>query len=279
LDGAYTINKVHPVSVSAPGGAIIGVISSTFQVMNQPTTYLEASPGAATYAVDYELGVIVFSSGVSGTAPSGGNQGLITTAVTASYSYVTNMDNVVAYAGGNVAAFTPITQAQILASAGMTDMSSYLDTVVRTTSLTAATLASPQNWSRPNLVLMGEQPAHLMETARIFAPLFSPTSVKLYPTPDMYAEAYGLHYARHNSIWSPGHRRGLVGRRGATKYGVGIPTQISGPYPNYSGGGIVSNDLFYLEEYSVIGTPLPTDPNGNTYNPPFRSFCFRGPNG
>jgi hypothetical protein len=131
------------------------------------------------------------------------------------------------------------------------------------------------------MALMSQNLSELLASARIFAPLFTPTGTKLYPTPDMFAERNGIFCGRHNSPWQAGDRRILEGRRGATKYGVGIPAQVTGPYPTYdpNTGAIKAVDTFYLEEYSTIGTPVVLDQNGVAYNPPYRSVIARGPNG
>jgi hypothetical protein len=275
-NGQYTTSTNHPVAVTAPASAVAGYIGGDNQIYTAPQTWGQASaPGTATFAVDYELGVVVFTSGTGGVSGTGS---LVTTAVTVSYSYSTNFDNFVGVGGGNVQQFTPYPSASL--PQGIT-LQKYMSGLVAQLDATANLQGSPPRFSDPNLALMSKNVAGLITQADIWYQLNSPNGSDLYPLPDMFFDRNGIFGARHNSPWACGDRRILVGRRGATKYGVGIPAQVSGPYPKYdpNSGNMLSVDAFYLEEYSTIATPVVTDINSNQLNPPYRTIVLRSPNG
>ena len=280
VNGAYQVVQNHLLSILAPANAVMGYIDSTQQVQTYPQTWGQASaPSAATYAVEWETGCVVFTSGVSGTGT------ILTTAVNATYWYATNFDNFICLAGGNANVFSPITDAQVYTLTNGTNKSLYFNELVGQTQITAALMGSPPTFSKANLVLGNLNLMSLVLTSQMLAPLYTPKGTDFYPAPDIVADNVGLKFGRHNSPWQAGSRRLLEGRRGATKYGVGIPAQVTGPYPSYgvSGSGtsgIIPNDTFYIEEYSTIATPIVTATDGvTTYNPPYRTILARGPVG
>lgn len=252
--GQVTTTTQNPFTISAPVAMVMGYLDSGGQIQNIP------GGGTATFAVDWENGVVVFNAG-AGLAGAGG---VLTTTVTFSaYSYATNFDNFTA------------TQAFATIPAGVT-YEKYLIGLLTQMDRTAAYMGSAGRFVKPDMALMSLVASVNVTSADTFSQYQSPKGSSLYPTEDFFAERSGVMMARHNAPWYGADRRILLTRLGSTKYGIETPLEIRGPYPSYdSNGRIKSNDIWYGEQNEVIATPQAVDANGNVLNPVSRTIVLR----
>jgi hypothetical protein len=276
-NGSYSTTTTYPVTVSAPASMIVGYLDGTGQVQSYPSSWLNASPGVATFAVDYETGVLAFSSGLSGSGV------LVTTATTVTYSYATNFDNLTpTLAGGNLQSFTLLGANDLSQLAVTLSKETYLSSVLTQIDLTANKMGSASNWMSPNLMISTLNFSGMITPDSTFYKLNSPDGTVLFPAdqPSAYFNRNGIMGCRHNGIWDCGDHRALLTRKGSTKYGVGLPAQFNGPYPKYDASSLlIAEDAYYLEEYSTIATPLVQNSAGTIFNAPSRTIIARSPLG
>jgi hypothetical protein len=249
--GQLTSTAKNPITVSAPGGAVEGYIDANGQVQDKPGV------AGATYAVDHNNGVLVFKSGVAGAASA------ITTAVTITYGYVTNLDN---FQVNNITS--------LLATGETPAM--YYNRLFQQFDITAAKMGSAPRFMPPNLALMSLNASVWITMATIFYNFNNPKGTNLFPSSSYFFERTQINGARFNAPWRVGDTRILLNRIGTTKYGIDEPFQVKGPFPAYdTNGKIIDKDIYYGAENSVICTPQVQDQSGNVLNPVARSIYLR----
>lgn len=248
--GAISDTTINAIMVSAPANMVRGYLDDDGNVATFP-----GGGSPATYAVDYNNAVIVFASGVSGSS------GVITTTVTASYSYATNFDDFVV---NNPTLATGETE------------SMYYNRLLAQIDATAAIMGGAGRYVFPDLALMSLAAANWITQAQIFYKLASPNGTTLGPTESFFADRNGIGLARVNAPWRVGDTRIQLTRRGSTFYGVQEPFQIRGPYPKYdSNGKFISGEGVYGEENSLICTPQVQNQAGSVLNPVSRHIRLR----
>lgn len=246
--GAVSSSTANAISVSAPGSAVRGYLDASGDVASFVGT-------TATYAVDYNNGVICFASGVSGSS------GIATTTVTCSYSYVTNFDNFVVNNPTLATGETP---------------SAYYNRLFAQFDTTAASMGSASRYVKPDTALMSLKASTWLTQAQIFYRDQSPNGTNFFPTESYFAERTGIGMARLNAPWRVGDTRIHLFRKGSTKYGIQVPYEVRGPFPKYdSNGKLVSAEGYYGEEFSVVCTPQVKNQAGTILNPVGRHIRLR----
>lgn len=252
--GQITNTTINPITVTAPANQVQGYLDSTFSIQTLP-----GGGSAATFAVDYQNGVVVFKTG-GGVS---GSSGIATTAVTVSYTYATNFD-----------AFNAITNVAASLASGQT-LDDYYNGILTQHDATAAIMGSAPRFVKPNLALMSLTASQYITRAKLFYKLNSPDGTDLFPTENYFYQRTGIRGGRHNTPWYGGDKRILLTQEGATKYAIDTPLEARGPYPKYDANGkIIATDLYYMEENSVICTPQVQDQNANVLNPINRSVLL-----
>jgi len=244
--GQLTTSTVFPFTIA---GQVRGYLDDNRSIQNIGNT-------TATYAVDFENGVVVFNAAAGLSASSG----LITTATTiAAYSYARNYADFLA---------------STLTLTGGVTVEEQMNALIALVDTQAAIMGSAPRFSAPNLVLGSLLAMSNVTRATIFAPLMAPRGTELFPMPDVVAQRNGVNFARHNTPWQGGDRRLLLGQRGATKYGIDTPFEIQGPFPMYDPvtAQPIAKKAWWGQENSVIATPQVTDKNGNVLNPKYRTI-------
>jgi hypothetical protein len=256
--GLLVSTQINSVTVTVPAGAVEGYIDANGNVATYPNGPVAGA--TATYAIDYNNSVIVFASGVTNAS------GVLTQAVAVQYSYATNFDNFVV---NNPTLPTGVTYER------------YLNGLLGQFDTTAALMGSAPRYVKPNLALMSLNASVNITRAEIFFKLNSPDGTNLFPTENFFMERTGIMGARVNTPWSAQDSRILMTRNGATKYAIDTAFEIRGPYPGYQTNlttgaqNIISKEIYYGEENSVICTPQVTDANGNILNPSSRTIILR----
>ena len=249
--GQVTTTTLNPITLTLPAAGVEGYLDDNGDIQDRP------GAAGATFAIDYNNGVIVFKSGVTGAG------GVVTTAVTVSYSYITNYDD-----------FQVNSVTALLATGETPQM--YLNRMIGAMDVTAAKMGQKPRYMRPNFVLGSLMASTWITQATIFYQQANPRGTGIYPTENYYFERNGLRGARVNAPLRVGDTRLLFSRLGATKYGLDTPFEVKGPYPTYdSNGKIISKDLFYGEELSVIATPQAKNSGGTILNPVSRTLILR----
>ena len=256
--GNTTNVTINPVTVTGTlTTPVQGEVTSSGGIWSYPGT-------TATFAIDYENGVIVFAAGaVTGS----GTPSVITTSFAITYSYATNwVDFVADY---NLAVAAGITTTATTQQVYHNGLLSIIDQ-------TAASMGSFSNYVKPDCYLSNLINSAQYVDAQIFAPLFSPPGTELYPSPSAVAERNGVMLHRHNSSWVGRSQTGLLTRKGSTFYAQDTPFQIMGPVTvQDASGNPTGNISFYGIEFSVIGTRQPVDIGGNVLNCPNKVVISR----
>lgn len=250
---------LHPVTVQAPvvsAGQLEGFIYPVDgNIYNTPAQNDNATN--ATFAVDYENGLILFKS----TSGVGGSSNVVTTPVTYTYSYATNFTNFIV---NNVQALGLVPVGQ--------NIQDYFNNIFLVFDQQAALMGSAPRYVKPDIAFMSLNAAPTITTASIFYKFNSPDGTGLFPTEDFFFQRTGIMGARINAPWWGGDRRIWLGRGGTTKYAINTPFEISGPYPKYdTQGRIVPGQLFYGEELSAQFTPMSVQQDGITILNPVSS--------
>lgn len=251
--GVYSASTVLPITVAAPALAVEGMLDVDGNIVNP------VGGATATYAVDYENGVIVFKSGVTD------NAGVIAEAITVTYSYTTNYDNF-------YLRFVNNANATLLAT-GETELA-YWSRLLAKIDSDAAMMGMAPRFMAPNLGIMDLIVASKITAATTFYKLNSPDGTNLGPTGDFFASRNGINLARHNTPWRAGSQRLLLTRRGSTKYAIDTPMRVVGPVQKYDVSTLqaVAGQIWYLEENSAQFTPQVKNQAGAVLNPPSYSI-------
>jgi Zn-finger nucleic acid-binding protein len=256
--GTNPIIRPRTKNVIQPNGQVQQIVINQFGVSGgtanpQVMGYLDSNGNIAgtnaTYAVDWENGIVYFNaaSGVDAThLPS------------VNYSAVTNYD-----------------RWSMSVPSGM-KAEDYYNTLLQRLTNTSAIMGSAPRYKKPNLAIFSLNAATFIENASIFYKLASPDGTRLIPTSNYFGERSGMNLAKINSPWVVGDGRILLTQKGSTRYGVETPYVIEGPYPKYdpTTGQIIDAKLWYGRENSVLCTPQVTDVSGNIINPVSRTIKF-----
>jgi hypothetical protein len=247
--GNTTTTTINPITVTGTlTTPVQGEVTSTGGIWSYPGT-------TATFAIDYENGVIVFASGA---VTGGGSPSVITTSFSITYSYATNWVDVVQ--DYNLA------QANSLVPTGVTQQV-WHNNLLSVIDQTAAQMGSASNYVKPDCYLSNLINSAQYVDAQIFAPLFAPPGTELYPSPSAVAERNGVMIHRFNTPWNGMSGMGLLTRKGSSFYAQDTPFQIMGPVTvQDSSGNPTGNISFYGLEFSCIGTRQPIDISGNVLN-------------
>ncbi len=253
--GSNPIVRPRTKNVIQANGAVQAVTINPFAVTAASTTqvmgYLNATGNiagtGATYAVDWENGVVYFNAA---SAVDGTHLPTFT-----SYSAVTNYD-----------------RWSYTVTSGM-KTEDYYNTFLQKLSTVVALMGSAPRYKKPNLGIFSLNAATYIENAQMFYKLAQPEGTRLITTGNYFGERAGLNLAKINAPWVVGDGRILLTQKGSTKYGVETPYAIEGPYPKYdTNGNIIDAKVWYGRENSVLATPQVTDTSGNIINPVSRTI-------
>lgn len=198
------------------------------------------------YAVDYENGYVYVSDDLTITPG--------TTECVIAYSYGTN--------------FTVFNL-----NAGSTDPADHYNGLLRTVGFQSALMAAHPRYMKPNLALGSLTAMEYVVQASLFYQQNSPKGTVLNSgTQNYLATRNGVDYASHNTRWSAGDSRILLGRIGGTKYGVRDPLKPHGPFTSYDANmKVLPGQQWYAEEFSALFTPEVRNQAGVTLNPYYRT--------
>jgi hypothetical protein len=248
---------------------VLGYIDDTGNIQNLP------GGGTANAAVDYERGLLLITAALAGGTASaqpftatGGTAAVLALnaarELTMGYWYATNYDQF------------PLTGVALPVGVSRNE---YLDSILAQVDKTAAFMGSYPRFVQPNMAIVSLNLSAEITPATIFYNLNSPKETELYPTDSFFAARNGVGFARINAPWAALDKRILVGRRGATKYGIDTAFELRGPYMVPSNGKMRSRESYYGEENSVICTPqVKSDPYNNpqkVVNPVYRTIAIR----
>lgn len=238
-DGSVSSVTTNPFTITVP--------NATAQVLG----YLDASGNiagtGATFAVDWENGVVYFNA--ASTVADPGNL------PTFKYSAVTNYDS------------------WSLTVPNGTRPEDHYNTLLQQISKTVALMGSSPRYKKPNLSIFSLNAATYIENAQIFYKLAQPDGTRLITTGNYFGERSGCNFAKINAPWIVGDGRFLLTQKGSTRYGVETPYAIEGPYPKYdSNHQIIDAKVWYGRENSVLCTPQVTDASGKVINPVSRTI-------
>ena len=250
--GADSTSVLNPISMSAPSSMVLGVLGVDGYIYSTPGT-------TATYAIDYANGVVVFASGVTGAG------GVLTTTVTASYSYSTNFD---------VFPITPGINGLANLAAGETP-AQFSNRLLAQFDFTAAKMTSWPRFMAPDLAIMSANVSPNITEATAFYKLNSPLETDLYPSDDFFFSRNGVAGARINTPWWPGDNMIIFTRRRATKYAMDTPWEVRGPNVKYdSSGNFIAGEGYWGAENSAIFTPQVKNGSGTVINPVGRAIML-----
>ena len=249
--GAQSTSTLNPITVSAPASMVAGVLGPDGNIYPVP-----GSGTTPTYAIDYINGVLLFASGVSGSA------GVQTTATTITYSYATNWDYFVV-------------SSNMVSLPSGTTLQAYYNGLLGQLDTTAGVMGSYPRFQRPDLGLMSLNVSAKVSQATIFYQLNNPKGTELYPNEVEFARRNGIGLARLNTPWWIGDNAIILTRYNSTKYAVDTPFMTEGPFAKYdSSGRLQAGQAYYGYENSAIFTPQAKDINGNILNPVARAVVL-----
>ena len=260
INGQPTSVTTNPITVTIGStGQTLGYVTAAGGIGSYPN-----GPTAAV-AIDYEMGLILFASGVTGT----GSPAYIATTFTVSYSFSTNWDDFIADKAISLGL-------GLWGTGGNLTYEQYLNGLMTQVDSTAAFMGSATNYVKPDLALMNLIGSSYVTPMQLMAPLFAPPGTALYPSPTQFAERNGVMFHRHNSPWQAMSQTLMLTRKGATRYCVDTPFMLQGPVTVQDQNGNPTGELgFYGQEFSVLATPMPNDINGNILNCPSREILLR----
>ena len=251
-----TVNQIQP------SGQVSAVVTNQMTVKIGAGTalvrgYLDGTGNIqgtnAVYAVDWEKGVVYFTSG-AGLNPSAGTPVVPTLA----YSAVANYDRW---------SYTVPTGVK---------PEDWYNTLLQQFTKTTALMGSSPRFKKPNLAVFSLNAATYIENAQIFYKLASPEGTRLIPTSNYFGERSGVTMAKINAPWVAGDSRILLTQKGSTRYGIETPYAMEGPFPKYdpSTGNIIDAKVWYGRENAVLATPQVKDTSGNIINPVSRTIIL-----
>lgn len=203
----------------------------------------------ADYAVDFENAKVYFTED-SGVDNDTGKP-------TISYSYATNVS------------FFDLTVPNGV------EASKYYNRLLERFDYEKAYMGSAPRYSVPNFAIGSLNAMVNLKIAELFYKWASPEGTNLLSGRMYFATRNGLQLGEINAPWAAGDKRLLLGKINASRFGVGSPMQMEGPEPYYATNGkITSAKQYYATQQISIATPLVTDKDGNTYNPPYRTIKF-----
>ena len=218
---------------------IAGQIKAKFDPARQTRT-------TPHYAVDFENALVYFTaaSGVDGTHLP-----------TISYAYTTNVS------------FFNIT-----VPPGV-DRAKYFNRLVEQFDYEKAYMGSAPRYVTPNFALGSLNAMVNITSAELFYNSRLPAGTNLLSGRPYIATRNGVQLGEANSPWAAGDKRLLLGAMNKTRLGVGSPFTIEGPHPHYDANmKITSAKQYFASQQLCVTTPLLTDDNGVTFNPPYRTI-------
>ncbi|WP_027416216.1 hypothetical protein [Aneurinibacillus terranovensis] len=202
------------------------------------------------YAVDFESGKVYFTtaSGVNNTdkLPK------------MSYSYATN-----------------VSYFNLTVPNGV-DASKYYNLLLEQLDTEKAYMGSAPRYVTPDFAIGSLNAMVAIKKAELFYKYASPDGTNLLKGDMYFATRNGLQLGEINAPWAAGDRRMLLGKMNATRFGIGSPMQMEGPFPyiDPATSQITSAKQYFATEQVAISTPQVIDKYGNTYNPPYRTIKF-----
>lgn len=244
--GAPTVVMQGQITVTIGGAPVtLGRLRTDADGINYIVDKLGAN--ITGVAVDFENGYLYVSDGL--TVTPGASECVVT------YSYATNFDLFdLDYGSGDEAA--------------------HYSGLLRLAGRSAAHMGSYPRYLPPNFALGSFAAMEYVAQADLFYNLNSPKGTTLSAgTNNFIASRNSVDFAKHNTQWQAGDSRILLGRVGATKYGVRNPLTPKGPFPSYDTNMKVTNaEQWLAEEFSVLCTPEVTTQAGKVLNPYYRTI-------
>ncbi|MDO3680630.1 hypothetical protein [Paenibacillus ehimensis] len=204
------------------------------------------------YAVDWENGKVYFAA--SAGLDNSTNRPVI------SYSYATNVN------------FFDLT----IPASLVDNPARYYNRLLERIDYQKAYMGAAPRYVTPDFAIGSLNAMVNFKTAELFYKWASPEGTSLLKGEMWFATRAGLNLGEINAPWAAGDQRILIGKTGATRYGVGSPLQMEGPEPYFDKNSmqITSAKQYYATQQSVIATPLVIDSTGKQYNPPYRTIKF-----
>ncbi len=225
---------------------VAGWLDANGNVTN--ATSFNNNTNTATYAVDYENGVVYFNaaSGVSTTSLP-----------TFAYSASTNYD----------------TWHYTIPTGESADQ--YYNTLLQQITRTTALMGSSPRFKKPNMAIMSLNSSAYIENAAMWYRLNSPEGSEFTPVTDNnFGKRSGVNFNRINAPWVAGDGRILLSQKGSTRYGIQTPYIMEGPFQKYdpSTGNVIDAKAWIGKENSVLCTPQVTTAAGSIINPVSRTI-------
>jgi len=233
-------------TTAKPITAKLGVATLTRGTWDPVTGKISAG---ADYAVDFENAKVYLTeaSGVDND----------TNKPTISYSYATN-----------------ISFFNLTVPSGV-EAAKYYNRLLELFDYEKAYMGGAPRYSVPNFGIGSLNAMVNAKIAELFYKSASPEGTNLLQGRMYFATRNGLQLGEVNVPWVAGDKRILLGKINATRFGTGSPMQIEGPDPYYTTDGkITSAKQYHATQQISIATPLVTDKDGVTYNPPYRTIKF-----
>jgi hypothetical protein len=137
-----------------------------------------------------------------------------------------------------------------------------------------AYMGSAPRFVTPDFVLGSLNAMVNIRNAELFWRAASPEGTALLKGRMWFAQRNGLELGELNAPWGLGDSRLLIGKAQQTRFGIGSPMQIEGPYEHYKNGKITGDKQYYATQQISIATPVVADDVGNKLNPPYRTLKF-----
>jgi len=245
--GKKVFTTTNPITVVLGAATLVeGVwdpIAGQIKAKFDPARQTRTTPH---YAVDFENALVYF------TAASGVDA---THRPTISYAYATNVS------------FFNITVPNGV------DRAKYFNRLVEQFDYEKAYMGSAPRYVTPNFALGSLNAMVNITSAELFYNSRLPAGTNLLSGRPYIATRNGVQLGEINSPWAAGDKRLLLGAMNKTRLGVGSPFTIEGPHPHYDANmKITSAKQYFASQQLCITTPLLTDDNGVTFNPPYRTI-------
>jgi len=234
----------NPFTIVVNGATLVpGYLDSAGNVAGA-----SATGATATYAVDWENGIVYFTTGAGITS---------TLLPTISYSASTNYDTW---------HYTSPTGER---------PEDYYNTLLQQMTRTTAYMGSAPRFKKPNTAIMSLNTSAYIENASMWYRLNSPDGSEFTPVTDNnFGKRSGVSFNRINAPWIAGDGRILLSQKGSTRYGIQTPYVMEGPFQKYdpTTGNVIDAKVWYGKEYSVLATPQVTNVSGTVINPVSRTI-------
>ncbi len=210
-------------------------------------------PGGTTadYAVDFENAAIYFAEGTMTETDK---------PTIRQYSYATN-----------IAFFDLTVPAKLKGFEAR-----YYNKLLELVDVQQAYMGSSPRYVTPDFLLGSLQAMVPYKQAELFWKNASPDGTSLLGGEMYFGRRNGVELASHNAPWVAGDSRLLLGKRNATRVGMGSSYSLEGPFPHLDSktGQYTSAKVWNATQQIAVNTPLVIDANGNQYHPPFRTIKY-----